>query len=142
MLGVFFKREAKDWMQDQWEQVFHNFAIDMIWECEHTAQDYVAERTTVAIGSAEDLPRDIPLIVLSHNGAKYYKGNESLITFQHPQDAIYMFGGSHSIMSGKDFGEREPDSIVFIPTLRHEMYAFSAAYITLYDRLLKREIAG
>ena len=56
-----------------------------------------------------------------------------------PEDAIYLFGGSHVNLSDEDdLGGRIPDALVYIPSVQHEMYAYAAGYITLYDRYVKR----
>ena len=50
-----------------------------------------------------------------------------------------MFGGSQKNLNDEDdLGGRVPDELIYIPTRDLEMYAHSAAYITLWDRYVKR----
>jgi hypothetical protein len=141
MLGICFKREPRNWMQDQWSYTFSNFGITDIWEREYADGDLVIYQKTIPIHSAEELP-DKTLIAVSPEAARFVKGNENLIDFEHPEDAIYLFGGSHSVLTLEELGNRVPDHIVYIPSVKNELYAFSAANIVLYDRRVKRGSFG
>ena len=135
MVGVCYKAEAKRTFQDQWSFVFSNFGVSDIWEfpTENAEKIY---QPTVKIESAADLP-DRPLVVVQPQDGKYVQGTESLVDFVHPADAIYMFGGSHDVMTQEDLGGRTADHYVYIPLVRHECYAFAAAYMVLWDRMQK-----
>ena len=125
-------------MQDQWSWVFSNFGITEIWERDHEdSGDGAIYQPTIKISTAVDLP-DRPLVVLSPPGGRFLKGTVSLADFNHPEEAIYMFGQSHGVLSDDDMAGRSPDSVVFIPTVKHEMYSHTAAYVTLWDRYVKR----
>ena len=119
-------------MQDQWSYVFSNFSVSEIWEIGFKKDDLKIYQTTIPINNTEELP-DRPIVILAHQDGRYIKGEQSLVTFNHPEDAIYIFGGSHSNLTSN----READ-LVFIPSSRYEMYSFAAANITLYDRYIKR----
>lgn len=138
--GVCFKGEIRGWMQDQWSWVFSNFGIADIWELDcGSGTDSSIYQDALPCDTAMELPSDRPLIVLAPIDGKFIKGNESLVDFVHPEDAIYLFGGSHAVLSDEDdLGGRVPDSLVYIPTVGLEMYSHSAAYITLWDRYVKR----
>lgn len=135
MLGVCFTGERNRTFQDQWSFVFSNFGITDIWELERENTETIYQPTH-KIHSAAELP-DIPLVVLQPPDGRYVKGTQSLIDLEHPGDAIYMFGGSHDVMTLEDLGGRVPEYSVYIPLAAHECYAFSAAYMTLWDRKLK-----
>ena len=138
MAGICFRREPKGWMQDQWSFVFSNFGVAEIWERGFVPDDLKIYQPVVPIVTAAELPGR-PLVVLAHPEGRYIQGTESLVTFDHPEDAIYLFGGSQANVTDEDdLGGRNPDAFVYIPSVKHEMYAFSAAYITLYDRMVKR----
>lgn len=140
--GVCFRQERKQWMQDQWSFVFSNFGLDAPWIWERGCtedRDFEIYQTVTPISTAAELPLDHELVVLAHPEGKYIKGTESLVTFQHPENAIYLFGGSHDVLSDEDdLGGRTPDHLIYIPSGELEMYAFMAASITLYDRMVKR----
>ncbi len=127
-------------MQDQWSWLFSNFGITDIWERDwNGSTDADIYQTVVRIDTASELPSDRPLVVLAPPDDKYIHGNESLDDFVHPEDAIYLFGGSHGNLNDEDdLGGRVPDSLVYIPTVKHNMYSHAAGYQTLRDRYVKR----
>lgn len=134
MIGVCFHREQA-WEQDQWSFVFSNFGVTDIWERGFDGNnDLKIYQPTIKVEKSSELP-DKPLVLLAHPEGRYFQGNQSLVDFAHPEDAIYYFGGSQ-LNVGDDM-DRKPDYSVYIPTQQHEMYSHAAAYITLYDRLVK-----
>lgn len=136
--GVCFQREYKQWMQDQWSWVFTNFAIKRLWErAKDSTGDLNIYQPTVAIDSAAELPDD-PLVVLAPIDGRFIAGERSLVMFEHPDDAIYLFGPSYGNLWPDTLGGRDPDHLVYIPTAKLEMYSYAAAYVTFYDRLAKR----
>ncbi len=137
--GVCFKSEHGGWMQDQWSWVFSNFGITEIWERGFASTDSKIHQPTIRIDTASELPAGRPLVVLAPPDGRYIKGTESLADFQHPENAIYLFGGSHNNVSDEDdLGGRVPAALVFIPMIEHECFGHSAAYMTLWDRYVKR----
>lgn len=144
MQGVCFCREPKRWEQDQWSCVFSNFGITDIWELGKggdeaaRGKDASIYQPTTALETCGELPTAPALVLLAPVEGRYVQGVERLIEFEHPADAIYLFGGSHINLTDELLGGREPDHKVFIPTVKYELYAHAAAYITLYDRLSKR----
>lgn len=136
--GVCFRSENRGWMQDQWSWVFSNFGIKEIWELHGGSADSKIYQKVTLCDSAVDLPSKRPLVVLAPIDGRYIKGEKSLVDFKHPFNAIYLFGGTHANLSEDDLGGRKPDALIYIPTIKHEMYSHSAGYITLYDRLVKR----
>ncbi len=127
-------------MQDQWSWLFSNFGVTEIWERGwNGSTDANLSQPTMKIGTGADLPTGRPAIVLAPIVGKYVQGNESLVDFIHPENAIYLFGGSYGSLNDEDdLGGRVPDSLVYIPTVKHNMYSHAAGYITLWDRYVKR----
>ena len=139
MFGVCFKSEHRGWMQDQWSWVFSNFGVTELWQLDCQTSDASIKQITTDIDTAAELPADRPLVVLAPADGRFIQGTESLKDFVHPDDAIYLFGGSQAVLSDEDdLGGRIPDHIVYIPTMKYEMYAHSSGYITLWDRYTKR----
>jgi hypothetical protein len=137
--GVCFKSEHRGWMQDQWSWVFSNFGITDIWERSRSGPDAEIYQSVTEVDTCAELPDDRPLVVLAPADGKYVKGTESLAGFAHPDDAIYVFGGSQNNLSNEDdLGFRRPAALVYIPTVKLEMYSVAAAYIVLWDRYVKR----
>jgi len=136
MIGVCFHRE-QNWEQDQWSFVFSNFGITDIWERGFDGnKDLKIYQPTQKIELTSELPADVPIVLLAPQDGRYIKGTVSLVDFEHPKDAIYYFGGSH-MNPNKEEMDRLPDHYVYIPSVKYEMYSHAAAYITLYDRLVK-----
>lgn len=129
-------------MQDQWSWLFSNFGVTNIWERGAVDSDAKIYQSTVKIDTAAELPVDQPLIVLAPKAGRHIQGTESLVDFVHPDNAIYMFGGSHENLSEEDFGGRDADALVYIPLVAHECYSHSAAYVALWDRYSKRGSHG
>lgn len=136
MFGVCFKTEVKGWEQDQWSYLFSNFGVEDIWEMGEENEQFPVYQPTTRIKTAAELP-SYPLVVVQPQAALHVKGTESLRDFVHPEGAIYMFGGSHEVMTHEDLGGRVAEHYVYIPLTAHECYAFSAAYMVLWDRKVK-----
>lgn len=143
-IGICFKSEHRGWMQDQWSWVFSNFGVSDIWERDwNGSSDADIYQSTIRIDTAAELPTDRPIVILAPIDGRYIKGTESIEDFVHPEDAIYLFGGSRANLSDEDdLGGITPHSVLYIPTVKLEMYGFAAAYITLYDRKVKRGSFG
>lgn len=142
MFGVCFRRETDHWLQDQWSFLFSNFGVSEIWERgKHDARgtDWNIYQPTIAIDTAAELPQDRPVVVLASPLGRYVQGVESLLDFVHPENAIYLFGGSNANLNDEDdLGGRKPDHLVFIPTAsRDELHSHAAGYVTLWDRVSK-----
>ena len=142
-VGVCFRRENKSWEQDQWSFVFSNFGITNIWERGvDDNRDYNIYQKPVPVRTAAQLPQR-PIVVLAPEDGNHIKGTVSLTDYVHPEDAIYLFGSSNAALSDEeDLGGVIPEACVYIPTVKHEMYAHAAGYITLYDRMVKRGSHG
>jgi hypothetical protein len=135
---VTFQSERRGWMQDQWSWVFSNFGVTEIWALGLEDPDGAIYQPVVRIETCTELPLDRPLIVLAPPEGKYIQGDQPLDDFVHPEDAIYLFGGSQVNLSADELDGRIPDAKVFIPLVKYECYGYAAAYITLRDRYVKR----
>ena len=140
MIGVCNRFNDLDWSIHQWQFIFLHFGIAHFWSRGLPAEYRNAKRSyklPIGVNTAADLP-DLPLVVLTSADGKFVKGNESLVTFKHPKEAIYLFGGDQEHLTvEKDFGCREPDHLVYIPCNNRVMYSFVAAGIVFYDRMVK-----
>ncbi len=66
-------------------------------------------------------------------------GAENLLTFEHPENAVYLFGPEDGSVPSNMRGQCHRR--VFIPT-RHCANLGAAVYMVLYDRLTKRYLNG
>lgn len=135
MFGICFEHEKLGWMQDQWSWVFSNFGVTEIWEINQGGSDFEIYQTVIGIKSYDELPENRPLVALTPKLGRYLHGEEALNAFVHPEAPIYIFGGSFSNLA---FDSRQPDSCVYIPTVEYECFSHAAAYMTLWDRYVKR----
>ncbi len=140
MFGVCFRHERQGWLQDQWSWVFSNFGVTEIWERGHDpSKDGDIYQDVIEITTAAELPADRPLVVLAPPAGRYIQGDVSLKDFVHPEDAIYLFGATQANLSDEDdLGGRAPETVVYIPSVEHEVFGYAAAYMTLWDRYAKR----
>ncbi len=77
------------------------------------------------------------LVVLAPDNGQYVQGDESLVDFVHPDDAIYYFGSDKSPLGPKEVG-RPPDHRVFIPTAsKDDLFSWQAYAMVAWDRLVK-----
>lgn len=137
MFAVCFRSESHATLQDQWSYLFSNFGVTEIWELGEPLGQKIYQPTTKIL-TAEELPKQRPLVVLAPAEGRYIQGNESLKDFVHPDDAIYMFGGSHLNLNEDDMGNRIADHYVYIDLVKYECFAHSAGYMVLWDRYMKR----
>jgi hypothetical protein len=140
-IGICFVGEQRRDTQDQWSFLLSNFGDPECWEIEKASVEAVYQKP-VKIKTAEELPSDRPLVVLAPEAGKYVQGTENLKDFEHPDDAIYLFGSSHLNLCEDEMGDRVADHCVYIPLVKCECYAPPAAYMTLWDRYVKRGSHG
>ena len=137
MFGVCIPHPRRDWWRNQWEYLFTHFAPDRIWilgSPEGARYHANVERITTIV----ELPPKVPVVLLASRGGRYLAGDESLVDFQHPENAIYLFGWDDGNVSPVDIDKTVAHK-VFVPTADHvEMYSWIAGAITFYDRAVKR----
>lgn len=125
---------------DQWDFVLSHWKPDNIYLLgveEHPWPYHNPLKKAICIRNTDWLPPG-ELVLLAPKKGKYFQGNVALPDFDHPEKCIYMFGPDHHHISNDLIGQRKPDSTVYIPTdTVDEMYAFTAAAVTLYDRYVK-----
>lgn len=76
---------------------------------------------------------NVPVCVELHPGA------QSLVSFEHPEDAVYLFGPEDGEVP--QVLRRFCHHFVFIPT-HHCLNLATAVTVVLYDRRAKRQLAG
>lgn len=127
--------------QYNWDYVLSNFQVDQIYVYGPPGMDLLHNnvfKKAILIQTVDQLPTTFPLIALSPITGRHVKGSESLITFSHPREAIYLTGPDNLNLSSDQLGNRIPDHAVYIPTSTHdEMCSFVAAAVALYDRRVK-----
>lgn len=83
-----------------------------------------------------DMSDALSVVYVQSEGGRFFQGTESLVTFEHPENCVYVFGGNDTA------AQKEPDNVersIFIPASpTWEFFNHQAAAIVLYDRFVKR----
>lgn len=136
MFALCFAYENNDHTRNEWSYLCEWFNVASTFEY-GKPESVKGTPHTVAIDSMADLP-DQPLVVLSPENGRHIQGDIVLRDFEHPDDAIYVFGNNHLHMSESPLFAGRDYSSVYIPTNKAEMFAVFAATLTLYDRREKQ----
>ncbi len=138
--GICFRAEPSAADQDKWSYCFSSFGVTAFYERRGLVNKM---RGAIQVADATDLPAEPKLIVLQPQDGRYIQGDTDLAGFVHPDDAIYFFGGNHDNMSDDpDLAGRVPDSVVFIPRVKHNFHSPMAGAVVLWDRYMKRDGFG
>lgn len=131
--GYFRSNDAPN----QWSFVCTNFGVspkDFWWwgkPDHHTVGSHYAQ----SIDSLEELPAGTPVLVQPATG-RYVSGKVPLADFEHPRDAVYIFGSDNKNVDPADLPGAY--SSVHVETAsHHDMYSFVAAAVVLHDRMVK-----
>lgn len=146
MLGVCFCFYKLSSLRAQWMYLLTGFQVEQRWEIAVDGQGDQAslDHKITTIRTADELPTDLPLVLIQPRAGDFLQGTESLADFIHPTDAIYLFGSDGQALSEVQLGARVPDSSLYIPLPINaerphdeELYSVQAAAIALYDRIAK-----
>ena len=121
---------------NQWDFVLCNFKPDKIFIVGNKEEAMISNplKTATWISSYEELP-DLPLVVTAPIHGRYFKGRIPLSEFEHPKEAIYIFGSDSEVMQD-DF--KKANYPVYIPTdTTDDMYSFVAYATVAWDRRMK-----
>ncbi len=95
-------------------------------------------RASIKLETLHDLLRyhgDAKVVVVQNREGDFIQGDQDLRDFEHPDEAIYVFGGSQTRMRVDDFYGTSPVAHVYIPT--GDLMPSQAGAIVLCDRILK-----
>lgn len=141
MFNVCITYDPNENSQMQWDYVLLNFKPDSLYLIGGDKKDIARKSPrskAVHIKNVSELPRDIPLVVLTPKLGRNIQGTKSLLEFEHPENATYLFGSDIDHLTPKDFKLRSPDHIVYIPVdTDDEMFSYMAAAVTFWDRRVK-----
>ena len=146
MFGVCIRYDGNEDCYDHWQGVLLSLGCSNLYVRGGTDVCDQYKIKPVHIETADDLPSDCELVVVSPIDAREVQGKINLTNFTHPEKAIYFFGcdfthenvtGTNNVMTKEDdLGSRRPDHYVYIDT-QQDLYSFGAGGITLYDRRVK-----
>lgn len=118
-----------------WRHVLRAFGIGEVYELPGLG---VPLGHSVMIERAADAVNyhDAKLVVIQNPDGDFVQGVDSLTTFEHPEDAIYIFGGSLARMTEFDLTDAQIHAYVYIPV--GALYPHQAGAVVFWDRLIKR----
>ena len=122
--------------RDGWIQLLEAFAITEVYELPGLGHSL---DQSIKIERLMDLVKfhDADLVVLAARAGDFVKGDQSLFEFEHPEEAIYIFGGTMTRLHEVDLrGLRPAAAKVYI--IARDLYPAQAGAIVLWDRLVKR----
>jgi len=122
---------------NQWDYVLSNFGVstENVWY-RGSISGYNGRYQQVT-DTLQQVCEEVPLVVVQPKDGLHIQGTESLVTFTHPEEALYVFGSNHAHLVPEEvLGSRLPDYCVYIP-VEYEMYSWVAAAVVLYDRQVK-----
>lgn len=131
-VGIAFADALDPTSVDQWATVLAAFpGVKLYAACDTPDwwSEYKCFRDAVSVSEATS-----PIVVVSPENARRLPGTTSLVSYEHPEDAVYLFGGDHTILET----DLPYSDCVFIPSDGAEFYSHVAGSIVLYDRMLKR----
>ena len=128
------------WEINQWDYLVASFQIDNVWVIgpkDIPVRDAGILKRSTLIQSAEELPND-ELVIAAPKKGRFIQGRVALELFEHPREAVYLFGLDNVHLSESQLGKRVPEHTVYITAnAKWELYAHVAAAIVLYDRKVK-----
>jgi hypothetical protein len=138
MIAVAFHFTEDENTIKQWEYVLSHFEADYLY-CvggQPPVSDVLSK--AACIQSGDELPLDIPVILLAPINGLYVQGNVSLVDFDHPEDACYWFGSDFLHFDPELLGGRQPDHTVYVPVdTKDQMFSHVVWAVVAWDRRQK-----
>lgn len=126
MIVVAFPTPSQENFKQQWEFVLSHFCPDQVY--------------SFGKEGLENLPREIPLVLLAPTNGTNIVGTESLENFEHPEDVVYLFGSDSRHVEHSLLVDRKPDHLVYVETdTRDQMYSFVCWAVVAWDRRMKEK---
>ena len=124
-------------IMQQWDFLLTNFGVtpDRAWVRDYDKANYLGHYTQLFDSSKL---MDRPIVIVQPPNGVYIAGEESLIDFNHPEDAVYIFGNDYKHLTEEMLEGLVSDHTVYVPqSTHHDMYAITAASCVFYDRMVK-----
>jgi len=118
-----------------WTRLLEAFRISEIYELPGLGQPL---EKSIKIETLSDLANyhEADLVVLAAIDGDFVQGQRALVSFEHPEEAIYIFGGSMTRLSQADLlGETIVESLYIEAG---DLFPSQAGAVVLWDRYVKR----
>ena len=120
-----------------WDLVLQAFCIAEIYELPGLGHPL---NRSIKLETLEDLGNYHPAdqIILAPVVGDFVQGDEDLKDLEHPEEAIYIFGGTMTRLTEADVALGIPTAKVYIPADGADLFPSQAGAIVLWDRYTKR----
>lgn len=118
---------------DGWVRVLQAFEVEEIYELPGLG---VPMEGSIMVENTGQIANFHPatIVIVTPIDGDFLKGEESLLGFTHPEEAIYVFGGTITRLTQSDLnGTTSPPPTIYIP-LHGDFYPAQAGAIVLWDR--------
>lgn len=120
--------------REDWAHVLKGFKISEIYELPGLGHPFT---NSIKLEHLVDLEKyhAADLVVIQPRFGHFVQGVSDLLAFEHPDEAIYVFGGTMTRLSHHDLEGVKPSAAVYIPA--GDQFPATAGAIVLWDRLTK-----
>ena len=131
--GVVLKIDSQE-DRDGWKRVLEAFQVEAIYQLPGLGFRFPE---SIDIERLQDLHNytQAPIVIVQPDFGDFVQGEIRLDDFDHPPQALYVFGGTVTRLTDFDVAGARIHAKVFIPTT--EFFPSQAGAITLWDRKLK-----
>ncbi len=136
-IDVSFHLEEQNDGYNQWNVALSHIPVRTAYIRNHSPVFKINRSRTnaIKIRDADDIPLELPLVLVSPYNSSEFPGEINLFEFKHPEECVYFFGSNRMDMNKQQLGNRKPNYSIWIPTSEdYTMYAWTAMTLTLYHR--------
>lgn len=119
--------------ENQWDYVLSNLKPDETYVLGPYQCTNNVLRDAPRLETLEDAP-DVPIIILAPLTSRQFVPEISILDFEHPEDALYVFGPNNEHLMPEDVGGREYTALNIPTDTTDEMFNYSAYLITAWER--------
>ncbi len=133
--GVVIKVDNK-FDRDGWSQVLEAFGISEIYELPGLGHPLDRSIKLESLADLANYHPAAPLVPVAAINGDFVQGETALFEFEHPEEAIYIFGGTMTRLTWADLQGLTLEASVYIAA--GDLFPAQAGAIVLWDRLTKR----
>lgn len=121
---------------DGWLHVLDAFGVTEIYELPGVGTPL---HVSIRLERLQDVRNyhNADIVIVQNRDGDFVQGSTDIRDFEHPDEAIYVFGGSMTRLTKADLEGVNPTAFVYLPC--GDLYPSQAAAIVLWDRKGPRE---
>lgn len=120
-----------------WSQVLRAFNVTEVYELPGLGPPL---QTSIGLETVDDVSNfhTAKMIVVQPEDGDFVQGETFLAELEHPEEAIYIFGGAQTRLTQHDLEDVDVEAYVYLPKPNQtELFPNQAAAIVLFDRTWK-----